>query len=452
MLDQLHDAQAERALIGTLLFQPLQVIPLAAQELHPEDFHDSDHRAAFQAMLALFREKGNVPLDALINVLVAKGWDRGKAGEYVEDTYYSAESEKRYRALADVVRGYSQRRRFAHAAEKIAKYAREGSISPAGLVDAAGAVLAEATDMRGSRRVTWAESIPAHLARILDEMKHGKKTGPASGFVDLDRMIGGFNPGRLYLVAARPRTGKSLLKNAMMINQAKAGAGVVACEIEMNEDEQNDRLLADVSSVLHTNIDRRTLTDEQLAALNKGSARLATESIRAYYDPTLTPGKLDAIVARERMLAPLDVVYVDHLHLMQPGRNVKNRVEAYSIISWELKRIAKKYDVAVVALAQLNRSLENRGDKRPILSDLRESGSLEQDADCVMFLYRDELHDENTDRPNVMEVILAKNRSGPSGVVDLYVHLPMMQIRNLASKAEELNGRYKAGKVAKIPF
>jgi len=239
------------------------------------------------------------------------------------------------------------------------------------------------------------------------------------GLTDLDNVLDGIGGGELTLVAGRPGMGKAALGNVIGINMARMGARVLVVDLEMSEEQQMLRRAAMLAGVDAQRWRRRELSTAELGEVKRAARTLGQLTITVRAVPEATPATLDAMIAHEVMMGGVDVVIVDHAG----------------------KKAALRHSLPVIALMQLNRAAETRQDKRPMLSDLRDSGSWEQDADNVLGLYRDEYYNEDTtERPNILEVLVLKNRNGATGTVDLYTDMRCFRITNLQAVA--LNGRY----------
>jgi replicative DNA helicase len=263
----------------------------------------------------------------------------------------------------------------------------------------------------------------AELDKLEKLSQAGKSiTGTPSGFDDLDTITGGFQPGNLIILAARPSMGKSALMANFAEHAALEGARAVALfSLEMSEGELAQRFIASQASIKGDDLRKGKVPPSRWPKILQASNRLAESPL--YIDDSSDLSVLD-VRAKARRLAQqhadcLGLILIDYLQLMRAHAGVDNRVEAIGQISRGLKTLARELDVPVVALSQLNRSVEQRTDKRPLLSDLRESGSIEQDADLVMFVYREEYYDKESEREGIAELIISKHRNGGLGTVEL---------------------------------
>jgi replicative DNA helicase len=250
--------------------------------------------------------------------------------------------------------------------------------------------------------------------------EHTSLTGTPSGFRDLDEITGGFQPGNLIIIAARPSMGKSALVTNMAENASiEHGKPVALFSLEMSESELAQRFVASQARIKGDELRKGRVADAKWPKILEASARLAAAPL--YVDDSSDVGILE-IRAKARRLhqqSPLGMIIVDYLQLLRPDGRVESRVEQVGQMSRGLKILARELNVPVVALSQLSRAVESRTDKRPILSDLRESGQIEQDADLVAFIYREEYYDKETERAGIADIIIAKHRNGALGDVEL---------------------------------
>jgi replicative DNA helicase len=265
------------------------------------------------------------------------------------------------------------------------------------------------------------------LARELEKLerlsREGKAiTGTPSGFDDLDSITGGFQPGNLIILAARPSMGKSALMANFAENAAlDSNKAVALFSLEMSEGELAQRFVASQASIRGDDLRKGKVPPSRWPKILQATNRLAQSPL--YIDDSSDLSVLDVRAKARRLLQQhadgLGLILIDYLQLMRASGNVENRVEQIGQISRGLKTLARELQVPVIALSQLNRGVEQRTDKRPVLSDLRESGSIEQDADLVMFIYRDEYYNDDSDREGIADVIISKHRNGGLGVVEL---------------------------------
>jgi replicative DNA helicase len=395
------------------------------ERLRPEDFYRDAHGLIYQAMLDL-----NVigePVDALTLVEHLKQTGRleevgGRAA--VEMLAGSVPAVGNVRQYARIVRENAMLRQLLHTAYEIQAKVHSHEAPPRELVDMAERAILEVAqeDSRKDFR-----SIEQLLDSELDKLQRLSLegtaiTGTPSGFEDLDTITGGFQPGNLIILAARPSMGKSSLMSNFAENAALGSQRAVALfSLEMSEGELAQRFIASQASIKGDDLRKGKVPQARWSKILAASNRLAESPL--YVDDSSDLSVLD-VRAKSRRLAQqhadgLGLILIDYLQLMRASGHVENRVEQIGQISRGLKTLARELDVPVIALSQLNRGVEQRTDKRPVLSDLRESGAIEQDADLVMFIYRDEYYDKESEREGIADLIIAKHRNGGLGTVEL---------------------------------
>jgi replicative DNA helicase len=279
-----------------------------------------------------------------------------------------------------------------------------------------------------------------YLDRIQRLMEQGDDViGVPTGFTDLDRLLGGLNRSDLLILAARPGMGKTSLQNAIALTAAmRYGKRVAMFNLEMSGEQLVQRMIAAETRIDSQRLRRGQLHEHELPIFMEAIGRLSETRIFIDDTPSITTNQLRTKCRRLYAEHGLDLVIIDYLQLMSAEHSTNNRVMEISEISRGLKGLARELDVPVLAAAQLSRAVEQRQDKHPQLSDLRDSGSIEQDADIVMFIYRDEYYNpDTTERPNIAELTIAKHRNGPTGVIDLYWHSKLATFRNL--QRQEIN-------------
>jgi replicative DNA helicase len=421
-----QNLEAEQSVLGAVLLSDTALPALIIDErLRPEDFYRDAHGLIYQAMLDL-----NVigePVDALTLVEHLKQTGRleevgGRAA--VELLAGSVPAVGNVRQYARIVRENAMLRQLLHTAYEIQAKVHSHEAPPRELVDMAERAILEVAqeDSRKDFR-----SIEQLLDSELDKLQRLSLegtaiTGTPSGFEDLDTITGGFQPGNLIVLAARPAMGKSSLMSNFAENAALGSQRAVALfSLEMSEGELAQRFIASQASIKGDDLRKGKVPQARWSKILAASNRLAESPL--YVDDSSDLSVLD-VRAKSRRLAQqhadgLGLILIDYLQLMRASGHVENRVEQIGQISRGLKTLARELDVPVIALSQLNRGVEQRTDKRPVLSDLRESGAIEQDADLVMFIYRDEYYDKESEREGIADLIIAKHRNGGLGAVEL---------------------------------
>ena len=418
-----NNLDAERSVLGAMM-QDHEALSLAIEALRAEDFYHPANRELFDAMHRLQSAGQPVDIVTVDEELTRRGTLEGVGGiQYVVDISRYVPTTANARAYIQIVAEKATLRRLIHAGDEIVQtsYAQQEP-----LADILGHAEKSIFDIvmrrtEGSTLVHIADILPDTYQRIetLSRLK-GAIDGVPTGFVDLDNLLTGLHGGELVLVGARPSMGKtSFGMNVLSYASVMAGKTVAAFSLEMPRDQLAMRLLCADARVDMQSVRHGTLRDEDWLALSRALGPIAAANL--YIDDTsgITPSQLRSRCRRLKIERGLDLVMVDYIQLMASDGRAENRQNEVSEISRALKGIAKELNVPVLALAQLSRAGAQRSDKRPILSDLRDSGAIEQDADVVMFLHREEYYDPNTEDKNIAEVIVAKQRNGPLGTIKL---------------------------------
>ena len=418
-----NNADAERSVLGCMM-QDREALSLAFEMLTADDFYQPAHREIFDAMHALNAQGMPIDLVTVDDELTRRGTLEGVGGSgYLVELSQCVASTVNARAYLQIVDEKATLRRMIKATGDISAscYAQTDPIA-----DILGTAEKSIFDIimrrhEGSTLKHIGDVLPDTYMRIekLVELK-GSIDGVPMGFVDLDNLLTGLHGGELVIVGARPSMGKSAFGlNIAGYAAMHAGRSVAYFSLEMPNDQLAMRLLCSDARVDMQSVRHGTIRDEDWLSLAATLGPLAASNI--YMDDTsgITPSQLRSRCRRLKMERGLDLVIVDYLQLMSADGHVENRQNEVSEISRNLKSIAKELNVPLVALAQLSRAGAQRSDKRPILSDLRDSGAIEQDADVIMFLHREEYYDPNTEDKNIAEVIVAKQRNGPLGTVKL---------------------------------
>lgn len=418
-----NNQDAERSVLGCMM-QDREALGLAFEVLVADDFYQPANREVFDAMHTLNTQGMPVDLVTVDEELSRRGTLEGVGGtNYLIELSQFVPSTVNAKAYVQIVDEKSTLRRMIKATGDISQacYAQSEQVS-----DILGEAEKSIFDIimrrnEGSTLRHIADVLPDTYLRIeqLAQLK-GSIDGVPMGFVDLDNLLTGLHGGELVIVGARPSMGKSAFGlNITGYAALHAGRSVAYFSLEMPNDQLAMRLLCSDARVDMQAVRHGSLRDEDWVSLASTLGPLAASNI--YMDDTsgITPSQLRSRCRRLKMERGLDMVVVDYLQLMNADGRVENRQNEVSEISRNLKSIAKELNVPVVALAQLSRAGAQRSDKRPILSDLRDSGAIEQDADVIMFLHREEYYDPNTEDKNIAEVIVAKQRNGPLGTVKL---------------------------------
>lgn len=419
-----YNIEAEEAVLGSLMIDNASIAKIL-NYLSAGDFYREKHQWLYEALVDLHNRSEPADPLTLADELDRKGRLSDVGGPAaISELFQRVPTAIHIEYYGRIVERNSVLRRLVGAAEKIAKLGYEDADIPiAETLARAEQYLFEITATATTGAMVPARQLADEFYERVEDLHLGVQgQGVSTGFTDLDRLLAGFNPGDLILLAARPSVGKTALAlNILENSSVKYGARVAYFSLEMGREQIMQRLFAS-----QTGIDAQRL---RAGPIYESDLELATAAVETlgkaafWVDDTagISVAELRTKVKRLVSEFGLDLVLIDYLQLMngKDGGRSENRVQEVSYISRSLKELAREVKVPIVGLSQLSRALESRSDKRPMLSDLRESGSLEQDSDVVMFLYRDEVYNKNTERPNLAEVIIAKHRNGPIGTVEL---------------------------------
>jgi len=436
-----HNLEAEEAVLGSLLIDP-DAIYEVANFLQPRDFYKAQNKQIYEAILALNERREPLDLLTLTDELRRREQLEEIGGEAVLIGLVNAVPTSVNAAhYGRIVEAASTRRQLINAASTIANLAYEEAEDIAVVIDRAEQALFSVSEERTTRDLTPISRIARdYLERIEKLVERGEEIiGVPTGFTDLDRLLGGLNKSDLIILAARPGMGKTSLQNAIALTAAtRYGKRIAIFNLEMSGEQLVQRMLSAETRIDSQRLRRGQLREHEWPIFMEAIGRLSQTRIFIDDTPSITPNQLRTKCRRLYAEHGLDLVIIDYLQLMVTERGHNNRVQEISEISRGLKGLARELNVPVLAAAQLSRAVEQRQDKRPLLSDLRDSGSIEQDADVVMFIYRDEYYNpDTTERPNIAELNIAKHRNGPTGIIDLYWHSKLATFRNL--QRQEIN-------------
>lgn len=439
-----QDIIAEQSLLGAIMLSN-DVFPEILTILKARDFYEKRHSEIFEAMLSLYDQHKPIDLLTLTSELKStkKLKDVGGATYLTELTKF-VPTAAHAKAYAEIVEKTSTRRRLIHAGTTIANKAYEDDASVVDLIGAAEKELFEV-----SNKIVKSDYIPMEelLADAFDRIEElhknkGALRGLKTGFKDLDKKTAGFQKGDLIIIGARPAMGKTTFAQNLAYNIASINKkGVLFFSMEMAAGEIIDRMISDVSGVDNWKMRTGNLSDEEFSRI--GDALGEMDEIPIYIDDTssMTIVELRNKARRAMHDHNIGIVIVDYLQLISGSdRYAGNRVQEVTEISRGLKILARELEIPVIALAQLSRNVTGRDDPRPVLSDLRESGSIEQDADLVMFLHRPDYYHQNEDgyeETHITELLVQKHRHGAIGKIELYFHPELLRFMSLDKTHDE---------------
>ena len=430
-----QNLDAEMSLLGAILIDE-EVLADVSDKLHPQDFYDKRHMMIFDAMMRLYEHHRPVDLLTLSDELTKKSELEIIGGSaYLTELTNYVPTAAHASTYAEMITQKAVRRRLIKASTDIATLGYDDDQEISELLSSAEAQLFSVSDSNAKQDLVSLEQILTESFDRLEELHRGggKLRGIATGWRDLDNMTAGLQQSDLIILAARPAMGKTTLVTNLAYNVAsKEKKSVLFFSLEMSKEQLVDRMLSDASGVDAWNIRTGNLSDDDFEKLSHAMGEMAEAPIYIDDTPGVTVLEMRTKARREAHNHPLGLIIIDYLQLMQgSGRSDSNRVQEVSEISRGLKLIARELNVPVIALSQLSRSVESRNPQVPMLSDLRESGSIEQDADIVAFIYREAYYNPETDRQNITDLIIAKHRNGPTGTVELYFHPERLRFMSL---------------------
>ncbi|MBO1514940.1 replicative DNA helicase [Metabacillus bambusae] len=417
-----QNIEAEQAVLGAIFLQPSS-LTLASELLIPEDFYRASHQKIYNAMLELSDKGEPVDLVTVTSELADANLLEEVGGvSYLSDLANSVPTAANIEYYGKLVEEKSILRRLIRTATGIAQdgYSREDEVEV--LLNEAEKTIMEVAQRKNAGAF---QNIKDVLVQTYDniELLHDRKgdvTGIPTGFMELDKMTAGFQRNDLIIVAARPSVGKTAFALNIAQNVAtKTDENVAIFSLEMGADQLVMRMLCAEGNIDAQRLRTGSLTPEDWGKLTMAMGSLSNSGIYIDDTPGIRVSEIRAKCRRLKQEAGLGMVLIDYLQLIQGSGRSDNRQQEVSEISRTLKELARELKVPVIALSQLSRGVEQRQDKRPMMSDIRESGSIEQDADIVAFLYRDDYYDKESENKNIIEIIIAKQRNGPVGTVSL---------------------------------
>lgn len=428
-----HSLNAETSVLGALLLDKEAIIAVA-EFLTPEDFYDEKHRLIFESIIKLYEER--TPVDVLTaseKLKKLKSLKMVGGVSYLAELANSVPTAAHVEHYGKIVKDQATKRSLMRAAAKLFDLSMDESLEAAELLDKAESEVFSLTQKHVSKSFISVKATLADSFDRLDEL-HKKKDGirgVPSGFVDLDKLTSGFHKSTLNILAARPGVGKTTMAMNMaqhLAVQQKIHVGIFS--LEMSKEELVDRLLVSQADIDAWKLKTGQLSENDFTALSNAMGELAEAPLFIDDTPGMSVLEMRTKARRLQVEHGVDILFVDYLQLAK-SRNLENRVNEISEVSQGLKNLARELKVPVIALSQLSRAVEQRGTKRPTLSDLRDSGSIEQDADIVMFLYR-----EDDDDISKINLDIAKHRAGPVGSLELFFKGDRIKFYDAAKRQE----------------
>ena len=417
-----HNLDAEQSVLGALLSDRDAIIRVASY-LRPNDFYRRAHSLIYEAIVSLYNRREPVDLVTLVDELSRQGHIEAVGSEpYLAELISATPTTVHAEYYARIVTRTAVRRRLIDAGSEIVRIGFDDGTEVEDALDSAERILFDVSQRRGEREFrSMREILEDYFDRLDTLHQHkGDVVGVPTGFIDLDKLTGGLQKSDLIIIGARPSVGKSALALSLGYHAAVQHNRTVGMFVlEMSGEQMVQRLLSMETGIDSHRLRMGFIDDSEWNSVVRAFGRLSEAPM--FIDDTASVTMMDVRSKARRLAAEhgVDIIIVDYLQLMTSGRRSDNRVHEISEISRGLKQLARELDIPVVALAQLSRAVESRQSHVPMLSDLRESGSIEQDADIVMFIHREEMYDPDTERRGIADIIVAKHRNGPVGTVHL---------------------------------
>lgn len=432
-----HSIEAEQSVIGSMLMNKDAIIA-ASEIVESSDFYQHQYGVMFEAMVELFNEGKPVDLVTVQDRLKEKDVPPEVSSlEFIREIVIMVPTSANVKSYANIVREKAVLRRLIKVTEEIANTCYAGKEK---LEDVLSQTEKSIFDLLQSKNSGEFVPIRQVALNVLEKIEQASKsqgtvTGIPTGFIDLDYKTSGMQPSDFVLIAARPSMGKTaFVLNLVEHIAVKKGFPCMVFSLEMSKEQLVNRMLSMESNVDSQKLRTGSLTDSDWDAVVEGIGTIGKSKLIIDDTPGISITELRSKCRKMKLEYGLSMVIIDYLQLMSGSKKGgDNRQQEISEISRSLKALAREMDAPVIALSQLSRACETRQDHRPMLSDLRESGAIEQDADVVMFLYRDDYYNKDTDRPNVAEVIIAKQRNGPIGTVELLWRPEYTKFANIAA-------------------
>lgn len=430
--------EAERALIGGIFYNE-DIFDEVRDIVKPEDFYKVEYSTIFKVMEELYSEsKGIDPI--LINDELKKLKNREELMEALNEIVENVVGSYNLIEYANSIKQKAMLRRLGNIGTKITESAYKDDRAAEDIVDEAEAMVLNLSNKILKNSIVNMKMAGVEETRRLDRItsNRGKTLGIPTGFVDLDRMTSGLNNSDLIILAARPAMGKTAFALNLVLNAAKEKKAVLVFSLEMGADQLYRRLLCMEAGIEQEKLKNGYLDDEDWNKYTLGTSTLANTEIFVADLPNTNILEIRSYARKMKSRGQLDLIVIDYLQLINGGMktNEDSRQQEISNISRALKGLARELEIPIVALSQLSRAVEGRMDKRPMLSDLRESGAIEQDADIVAFLYREDYYIPNTENKGITELIIAKHRSGATGLIKLNFLMEYSKFTSYTDKVE----------------
>lgn len=432
--------EAEKSVLGGIFLKP-DIFGDIVEILHPNDFYKNGHKLIYEAMRDIYNSGTGIDPIVVVNKLKKnEKFDELVGEQLLFDIISDVPTAANIIEYAKIVKEKATLRRLGEVGTKIVELAYEGYEEVDNILDKAEGMIFKISENVDSKDLVSLKDVIAQEFVRLEKVYQNKgvATGISSGFSDFDQMTSGFHPSDLIILAARPAMGKTAFALNLALNAAmKSKKGVLLFSLEMSSSQLLQRLLSIEAGIGLQKIRNGFLDPDDWGKLGLASMKLSNSEINIADLPNVNVLEIRAIARRLKAAGKLDMIIIDYLQLIK-GNSTRgdNRQQEISEISRALKGIARELDIPIIALSQLSRATEQRADRRPMLSDLRESGAIEQDADMVMFLYRDDYYNEDSEDKGLTEVIIGKQRNGPVGTIKLRFFHEYTKFENFTSRIE----------------
>ncbi|MDO4711983.1 MAG: replicative DNA helicase [Peptostreptococcaceae bacterium] len=417
-----YSIEAEQSVLGSVLLDK-DLLIMVVDVLNKDDFYAEQNAEIYDAMLTLFKRNEPIDLVTITEVLKSRNLVEKTGGLlYLTNLSTAPDFTENIMAYAKIVKDKSVLRKLINASTQTIQNCYDQELDVTEVLDKAERSVFDVAQQKDRRGLVPIDTVLMDSFELLQElyMRKDKLTGLTTGFTDLDRKLGGLQKTDLILIAARPAMGKTAFSLNIAQNAALKGRAKVAIfNLEMSKEQLIQRMISSISQVELSKLKNGSIEDEEWPKITQGISVLQSGDIYIDDSPGITATELRSKCRRLKVERGLDLVLIDYLQLMESDGKTESRQQEISKISRSLKILAKELECPVVALSQLSRAVEARSDHRPMLSDLRESGAIEQDADLVMFLYRDDYYNKDSEQKNITEIIIAKHRHGEVGTIPL---------------------------------
>ena len=435
-----HNLESEQCVIGSIIVEEETLVPVA-EILDREDFYIDAHKVIYDSMIELGNERKPIDMITLTNRLKEKGYlDQVGGVTYLTSITNMIPTTSNVKVYAEIVKKNSTLRKLIKASNDIISMGYEASDSLDDILNVAEKKIFDISQDRMSQDFKPISEVLTSVTAMIEEVysKGSDITGLDTGFIDLNKKLGGFHKSDLILIAARPGMGKTAFALNLVANAAiRSKSSVAVFSLEMSKEQLVQRLLSSQSNVALNNISKGKIADDEWKKLTDAMTVLSSSDIFIDDTPGIKVSEIRSKCRKLKMERGLDMIMIDYLQLMEADGRADNRQQEVSKISRSLKILAKEMNCPVIALSQLSRNTESGKDHMPKLSDLRDSGAIEQDADIVMFIYRDEYYTKmETKKKDLAEIIIAKNRHGEISNIEL---VWIGKIQKFSNKLKTIN-------------